>query len=207
MSLSRTLLIFLLAVLTFTASAAPLSADKKWGAELNPFRLLLVEDIALSGGVSYFDHRHNAEIAFPFFNRNDSDGDNFTLNSSSSSSRFRETNLDVHYRKFLGPNFQGLYLSAFARATELRGDTFINLTDRNGFSRRTHGPKITTRKIGVGIGIGLRRFFSNGIYVGASLMIGRYFDDDTPNYINSEIFSGQEEQIIDIELLKIGYAF
>ncbi len=195
-----TVLSLLYALLATSAHAGALSHDKHWGTELNPFRLLLVDDSALSGGISYFDHRHNTEIALPFFHQ-------YRDNSSFPDETYRETTVDLHYRKYLDSKLQGIYLSAFARYARLKGSTYADPQfDSNG--NYVQGPTRSTEKLGFGLGIGMRTFFDNGIYLGASLMFGRYISGESDIFTgDDDIVSEDGEQIFDIELLKIGYAF
>ncbi len=183
-----------------TALSSELPHNKHWGVELNPFRFFAVGDHAVSGGFAYFDHTRRVEIAMPIFYQYDN-------SSSFPDETYRETTVDLHYRKYLGKRLQGIYLSAFLRYAHLYGNAYA--TRRyDGQGNYVLGGKRTEDKLGAGLGIGLRAFFDNGVYLGASLMFGRYLTG------NQDIFSGDDDitsedgrQIVDIELLKIGYAF
>ena len=78
------------------------------------------------------------------------------------------------------------------------------------FDDATH-PYKTENKFGMGVGIGYRIFFKNGIYNGmywgASLSVGRYISGKKHQFIHDAAGGDDEQNIIDVELLKFGYAF
>lgn len=164
-------------------------ADKKYGIEVNIFRLLLLNDyFSFSGGFSLFDIDRNAEIIFPIFFYHNSEEDYIE----------RVSSLDCHYRRFLGNTQNGFYISGFVRYANVKGW----IDDDEG--EKLH----TENKFGIGIGIGRRIFSYKGFYWGTSLSLGRYIIG------KNDIFGGDIwedsfdlELIIIFELLKFGWAF
>jgi hypothetical protein len=169
-------------------------ADKKYGFEFNVFRLLLMNKaVSLSGSFSFFDISRSAEIAFPFYYQDPKDSYDLT-----------EFTLDCHYRYFLGNTQNGFYLSAFVRYAHLRGMLGVN----NLFENQQDNPRGTENKLGLGFGLGYRIFSYKGFYWGISLSIGRYFIGENDKFQGSFLsLDDDEKQILDMELLKFGYAF
>ena len=172
---------------------------RKYGLELNLFRLLAIQDdfSSFSGTLSYFDHGSNAEIALPFFYLSNRYGGN--------EGRFTLFTVDAHYRRFLGDSVNGFYISGFGRVARLHGKTGDDW-DWLFNSVATH-PYATETKLGIGVGIGYRIFSKNGIYWGTSLSAGRYISGKNDKFINANVAQDDSQTIIDIELLKFGYAF
>jgi hypothetical protein len=171
----------------------PLS-DKKYGIELNPFRFLYLDKaFTLSGTFSLFNLDRKAEIAFPFYFQNPKE-----------SNELSEFTIDCHYRYFLGNSQNGFYLSGFVRYAYLEGVTGENVL----FDNRIYGVKGTENKIGIGFGIGFRKFSYRGLYWGASLSFGRYFIGRNDRFAGEFLLIDDDNEIIvDIELLKFGWAF
>ena len=169
---------------------------RQYGVEFNFPRLLTLSVVdlrSLSGTFSYFDYDNKAEIALPWFVGlfKDHNGNHDSVR------HFDVVTTDIHYRKFLGDDFGGLYVSTFGRVA------FLNsiLDDEDRYKKTT--------KLGLGVGVGYR-FFSKGsrLYWGAGIIFGRYVKGD--NDIYRDIGMGtidDSSQILDVELLKIGYAF
>jgi hypothetical protein len=88
------------------------------------------------------------------------------------------------------------------RYTYIKG---IEGTDFLFFSSNSSGPEATTRKVGAYFGIGYRYFTQSGFYWGTSLIYGRYFSGDQRDI--QEVIFDDSKMIIDIELLKFGFAF
>lgn len=176
---------------------------RKYGVELNLFRLLTIRDDyqSISGTVSYFSKAQKAEIAVPFFYSSDQPSDNY----SGSRGRFTLFTLDVHYRYFLGDKVDGFYISGFGRFARLHGQTGDDLNWYYDSSQTR--PYATENKIGVGVGIGYRIFSKNGIYWGTSLSAGRYIVGKNDKFYHGEIADEDSRTIIDFEFLKYGYAF
>ena len=176
---------------------------RKYGVELNLFRLLTIQDNSnsFSGTVSYFNHARNAEIALPLFysaERYSGDDGKFTLFT-----------VDAHYRNFLGDTLNGFYVSGFGRLARLYGRTG-DYWQWSSLDNTAARPYATETKFGIGVGIGYRIFSKNRIYWGASLSAGRYIvgENDkfySPNFFNT--INEDSQTILDIELLKFGYAF
>ncbi|MFA6015760.1 MAG: hypothetical protein WC742_11905 [Gallionellaceae bacterium] len=170
---------------------------KNFGVELNLVRLLLADKnfTEISGTVSYFNHQAKAEIAFPFFYSEDK--------GATGVETFKVSTLDVHYRQYLGETLNGFYLSGFARYAKLEGVTGENLY----FITINNGPVKTEDKFGVGFGMGYRVFSKMGLYWGSSLSLGRYLVGNNDMFAYDSVFYDDNRVIMDIELLKFGYAF
>ncbi len=170
--------------------------DKKYGIEVNVFRLLLTENSSFSGTFSLFEVNRKAEIAFPvyYFNPdNKYDTEIFTL--------------DCHYRYFLRNTQNGFYLSAFTRFAKFNGYEEIypeNWQDDDYYKQKS------ISDIGVGVGLGYRIFSYNGLYWGTSLSFGRYLLGNNLSdfeFGNNDLFIPADKQIFNIEFLKFGWAF
>ena len=172
---------------------------RKYGVELNLFRLLTIQDdySSFSGTVSYFNHALNAEIALPFFYLSDRYSGNI--------GKFTLFSVDAHYRHFLGDTLNGFYVSGFGRLARLHGRTGDDW--QWFFDSNAAHPYATENKFGIGVGIGYRIFSKNGIYWGTSLSAGRYISGKNDKFLNSTVSYDDSQTIIDIELLKFGYAF
>lgn len=171
----------------------PLS-NKKFGVEINPFRLLYIDKMAtFSGTFSLFNVNRNAEIAFPFYFQNPNNSIDLT-----------EFTLDSHYRYFLGNTQNGFYVSGFARYAYLKG----TLGEDNLFGSITDGEKGSENKVGIGFGLGFRKFSYKGLYWGASVSFGRYLIGKNNKFTGSFLaLDDDSEFIIDLELLKFGWSF
>ena len=174
------------------AESLPLEG-REFGVEFNIPRLLTYSESwkSVSGTFSYFNHEDKVEIALPwsmaFFTDREGLADE---------EHFDVSNLDIHYRKFLGEEMNGFYLSGFARASYLNG----LLENEDKYDK--------TMKLGVGVGLGYRVFPSTQRhYWGVGLIVGRYITGE--NELYREVGLGIEDMpiIVDIEFLKFGYAF
>lgn len=170
--------------------------DKKYGIEVNLFRLLLIDDNSFSGTFSLFDVNRQAEIAFPvyYFNPDYEYGTKiFTL--------------DCHYRHFLRNTQNGFYLSAFTRFANFSGYQEIYSDD---WESDDYYKEKTITDIGIGVGLGYRIFSYRGIYWGTSISFGRYLLGNNLSdleFDNNDLFIPADKQIINIEFLKFGWAF
>lgn len=172
---------------------------RKFGVELNLFRLLTIQDdySSFSGTVSYFNHARNAEIALPFFYSSD--------RYSGNNGKFTLYTVDAHYRHFLGDTLNGFYVSGFGRFARLHGRTGDDW--QWFFDSSAERPYTTENKFGIGVGIGYRIFSKNRIYWGTSLSVGRYISGQNDKFYSASIGDDDLQTIIDFELLKFGYAF
>ena len=185
-------------------------ADKKYGIEINIFRLLFfgssvdLYNHSLSGGFSLFDIDRNAEIAFPIFYSNPSsnDEDEYWDNE-----HIRQFTLDCHYRRFLGKTQKGFYISGFIRYANLRGYLCTGDDYWYGYDDEDERVKDTVNKIGIGVGIGFRIFSYKGFYWGTSLNLGRYLIGENNKFYDSYWYDNDSEIIFNFELLKFGWAF
>jgi hypothetical protein len=169
--------------------------NRRFGLEINPFRLLAMKDWqTFSGTVSLFSVNRHAEIAFPiYFQNRHSSGD------------LMDFTADCHFRYFMGNTQNGFYLSGFVRYAYLYGkvgDIFLlNLNTSQYIDGEAN-------KLGVGFGLGYRIFSYNHLYWGASLSFGRYMLGKSGQFSNSiPLFHDDWEYIFDIELFKFGWAF
>lgn len=168
--------------------------DKKYGIEFNIFRVLQISDyLSLSGGFSMFDVDRNAEISFPIFY--------YEPEEKYAAKIFT---LDCHYRHFLGNTQNGYYLSAFARFAHFDG--YVDYYEDN------YPIKVSKSitDMGIGVGVGYRKFSYRGLYWGTSVNFGRYLfgdDKDILRYDNKDLYINMGNQILTIEFLKFGWAF
>ena len=173
--------------------------NKKYGFEFNIFRFLAFKELrSFSGSISLFDVNRHGEITFPFY-----------FGKESGDYSMSELNLDIHYRYFLGNNQKGFYLSTFARYCYLDYYTDGDYCyDENGYSYYAPVNKQSNR-IGFGVGLGYRIFSKNGLYWGVGLAFGRYLGNEIDAYHSIMTYMGGSTSplIIDLELLKFGYAF
>ncbi|MCK4956602.1 MAG: hypothetical protein KAS49_03130, partial [Candidatus Cloacimonetes bacterium] len=96
-------------------------------------------------------------------------------------------------------------LSGFTRYAHLSGyagDNFEFLTSD------TPTTQTTENKIGIGIGLGYRKFSYRGLYWGVSLNLGRYIIGENDKF-HDGFFSmdNDSKMIFNMELLKFGWAF
>lgn len=167
------------------------------GIEFNFVRLLTwsEDEKTISGTYSLFNTENNTEIAFPFmYSSAEQDDYNF---ESSNTGNLDSLTIDAHYRKYLGHRIDGFYISGFARAASLSG-------------LKNDGEQGDEFKLGLGAGIGYRVVSDNGLYWGASLSVGRYLIGESDMFMSSDGISADmddSEWIVDVELLKFGYAF
>lgn len=183
-------------------------ADKNFGVEVNLVRMLYLENgMSFSAGFSLFNLDRNAEIAFPFlYSRSESDLEgNY---EGSADLDFMEITQDAHYRYFLGNTQNGFYLSAFARFAFMEGVLGESIFDgwigegESGNRRSSEG------KLGGGVGMGYRKFSYKGLFWGCSLNFGRYFIGDHDRFRGGFFnMDADEESILDVEILKFGWAF
>jgi len=170
-------------------------ANKKYGIEFSPIRLLwgwTGEGIGrythLSGGFSLFAVDRHAEVAFPIL----------CVLGTTYNVPFRFLNIDATYRRFLGDQQGGFYLSGGLRYAYASGEELISYDV-------PAGNEIVQSKFGLYVGIGYRYFHHSGFYWGCNLVVGRYLGDDSRLVGDADI--SDEIFLIDSELLKIGYAF
>jgi len=161
---------------------------KHFGIEFSPALLLVSlgnNDLTLSGGFSLFNMAPQAEIAFPFYYRS-YDPDQSLLTA------------DAQYRLFFSKR-RGFYASAGLRYARITDE------ERYDWDNDERGDLVTVDKFGAHFGIGYRYFSKIGLYWGTSIILGTYFSDDTDKI--DDIYMDAGKFLIDIELLKIGYAF
>ncbi len=208
--LNKIFLVVLFFLSISVINATPLEG-RKYGVEFNIPRVLTYSEKwkSMSGTFSVFNHNNKTEIAFPWLIAKYGQDDEALLTKS----------IDIHYRKFLDDELNGLYLSGFARLAHFDGQKYIadtqeTFTHPNG--NTTTGPATKDEsefRVGVGVGLGLRMFPKHKrMYWGAGLVVGRYFDQGS-DFINRQKdslpgpFSDSSAIILDVELLKFGYAF
>ncbi len=169
-------------------------ANKKFGVELNFFRLLILDDAtSFSGTFSLFNVNRNAEIAFPVY-----------YGKPNNSKDLRSLTIDCHFRYFLGNTQNGFYISGFARYAHLNG----YLGDNSLFQSGSVNIPGSEDKIGIGFGLGCRIFSYKGFYWGFSASFGRYIIGENNKFYGSFLaLDDDEKYILDFELLKFGWAF
>ena len=193
----KKLLLTLLITVSSQADSQPLQG-REFGVEFNFPRLLTYSDSwkTASGTFSYFDHINKVEYAMPWTIQKHS---NDSYDSYPHIEKSLDINtLDLHYRKFLGEELNGFYLSGFTRLAHLDG------------KMRYEDAYQKTTKLGLGAGLGYRLFPNKQrFYWGAGLIVGRYISGDNDVYEQSVDWLGFDDMplIIDVEFLKFGYAF
>jgi hypothetical protein len=167
-------------------------ADKNWGVELDPLYLLFFDKGGgISGTVSNFSLNRSAELAFPF-----------TYEGNSEDQGSHAFNIDAQYRYFLSGRQKGFYISGLTR---FQTASYRNII----FFDSANGGRKTLNRMGVGFGIGSRIFSRAGWYWGWNLSVGRYIagdkvgDGDLPSLPSLWM----KDLILDLEILKIGFAF
>ncbi|MBW8886847.1 MAG: hypothetical protein JF616_03725 [Fibrobacteres bacterium] len=167
-------------------------ADKNWGVEVDPLYLLFFDKGGgFSGTISNFSLNRSAELAFPF---------TYEANSDDQSSH--AFTIDAQYRYFLSGRQKGFYISGLTR---FQNASYHNILVFDS----TNGGRKTLNRMGVGFGIGGRIFSRMGLYWGWNVSLGRYFvgdkvgDGDLPSLPSLWM----KDLILDVELLKIGFAF
>jgi hypothetical protein len=171
-------------------------AGKNSGMEFNFIRFLTMEkSVSLSGGFSLFSPDRRAEIAFPLYFSDPDDPEDL-----------KEWTVDCHYRFFLGNTQNGFYLSGFTRFAHLSG--YLSKENEDLFEDAPLTKKGTENKLGVGFGLGYRKFSYRGLYWGASFSVGRYIVGENERFYGKWLSYDDDEKIIyDFELLKFGWAF
>jgi len=181
--------------------------DKKYGIEINILRLLFFGtnnvffNHTLSGGISFFNIDRHAEIAFPFYYSHPEF--NWDDDWEVEEDKLQQFTLDCHYRRFLGNTQNGFYISGFIRYANLRGyEGYCYYWGDDNHK------KSTENKLGVGIGVGYRKFSYKGFYWGTSLNLGRYIIGENDKF-KGEFFEydNDNEVVYSFELLKFGWAF
>ena len=217
--IQKLLVIFILSSIAHVSYADRIQGRKN-GVEFNFPRFLTIkkDKISLSGTYSRFNHQKKTEIAFPWFVAKYGQGDKaLTIK-----------NIDLHYRQFLNDDLNGFYLSAFTRIGHIKGrvykdDSSPTSTSLGGRYFEPDTEDYSKFRVGIGVGLGIRMFPENKrMYWGSGLIIGRYLDFNQPKFTyDSYYHSGGNNGggtgpnplndtssiIIDIELLKFGYAF
>jgi hypothetical protein len=169
---------------------------KKYGFELGLPRLLTISDEwqSFSGGFSYFNHQDQMEYAFPWlYSKEDT-----SINYLGKKDALKVITLDMHYRKFI-EEMGGFYYSGFTRYAYIDG----KLANEKGYAK--------VSKLGVGLGVGYRYFSRNSpFYWGVGMIFGRYVLGDNDMFAKSFMSLTSIDDspwIVDVELLKFGYAF
>jgi hypothetical protein len=170
--------------------------NKNLGIEFNFARLLLIEKaVSLSGGFSLFGVNRHAEIVFPIF-----------YSSPEDPMDLKELTIDCHYRYFLGNTQNGFYLSGFVRYAHLNG--YLGDNDAFLFNDEPGDVKSSENKVGIGVGVGYRKFSYKGLYWGTSLSFGRYVTGENDKFYGKFLSLDDDNKIIiDFEFLKFGWAF
>jgi len=169
-----------------------------WGVEFNPFRVLILgsEWKSLSGTISHFDNESGIEIAIPFFYSKEKD---ISYNRNHEDTEIAST-IDIHYRKYFSKTrTDGGYLGIFSRYTYLDGKVWGS------------GKYATVEKLGLGgeVGYRVKNIFDTPFYWGVSMSLGGYIgkDNDIFNSSGMPLAIDDNQFILDVELLKVGYEF
>lgn len=209
--IQKLLVIFILSGIAHVSYADRIQGRKN-GVEFNfPRFLTYTKDwMSMSGTYSRFNHQRKTEIAFPWLVAKYGRGDEALTTKT----------IDLHYRQFLDDELNGFYLSAFTRLGHFKGkvykeeDTRQTSTSPGGEYSEPDTEDYSKFRVGIGVGLGVRLFPQNKrMYWGSGLIIGRYLDLDENKFINdgdssfAGPFAESSSIIIDLELLKFGYAF
>lgn len=194
--------VYQIAVKKAKAANEPL-LNKNIGLEFNFFRIMASpEDLGLSGTLSVFNLDRTAEIAFPVYYYN---YDKYSSYQHYLIKRITEFSIDAQYRKFYHEHQNGLYFSLFSRYTYLKG-----YKGDEYYMQETEPIKDTEHKLGIGFGFGYRRFWYSGLYWGCNFSFGRYVTGKNNEYfrkLGDQIYINSRKAILDVDFLKVGYAF
>ncbi|GJQ61595.1 MAG: hypothetical protein SCALA702_06480 [Melioribacteraceae bacterium] len=171
--------------------------------EFSPASILVgtaSDALTLSAGYLNYSLDRNAEIAVPFMLYTQLGGQNDDHTFI----------VDLCYRKFVTEYQRGFYINAAFRIANFshNRDVYYTVPLSYDWHYRSESENIT--KIGLAFGIGYRLISRKGFVWGVSLSVGRYFNDlDKHSYSTDETFPVyvSDKLYLDIELLKIGYAF
>lgn len=177
---------------------------KKYGIDFNAPYLLasLGDNILLSGGFSIFNAANKTELYFPIF---------YVNSNSNSQSGSAALLMDAHFRKYLGNTLHGFYIGGLFRVAFIN-ETISTYTpsyynnNYNYYSGSYSYSKNNQTKIGLGFEIGGRIISYSGWYWGWSLAFGKYFGSNN-GYRGDYILGAGDNILIDMDLLKFGYAF
>ena len=226
-SLSILAIVFFSHSQSFADNLAHNKNKKTMGIEINIPRLLTLTGNhnwqSASGSFSYFDHKNNAEIAVPWLL------EKLEANAKEQDRTLSDQTIALHYRKFLGENLNGVYWSGFVKLAHVTGrerdygyqryDKARNKSPCRGEACESNlgddspgyysNPKKSSYKFGLGIGTGYRFFPKNKPYYwGASISVGQYITGKHNLYDGGTgVLTADSKYIVDIELLKFGYAF
>lgn len=170
-------------------------ADALYGAELNPFSL---GGEYISGGFNVFFPKQAFEIAIPFvYNKHEA------LVICNNYDNRRDLTVDVVARKYLQFQISSMmpYAGVLLRHRRIMG-TYYDSCDSSGTSLPYDITHKTARNA-YALNIGIRRITRTGLYIGASISYGQYFDDGIDGAESP--FSGST--LRDIEFFKLGYIF
>jgi hypothetical protein len=164
--------------------------NKNYGIEINPIWLLASIPglhLIIDGGFSLFNVDRKAEITFQIGY------------SSSKGSPSILSHLDLIYRHFEGKYQGGFYISGGIRYMYIHAK---RLEERRPDLLLKY---YTNRNVGVMIGFGFRHFSHSGFYYGFGFELGTYF----LNHDSMLEGAGFADigMIVDIDILKIGFAF
>jgi len=131
-----------------------------------------------SAGFSYFNHEKGYEIALPFFFLPDA------------------FYADLKYRQYDDGRIGGFHYGGFMRLSYMNGK----------IENERKNARIT--KVGLGGELGYKvvnLWDIKGLYWGSSLSVGMHLSDNNDRF--EEAFLGDSIAIVDIEFMKLGYAF
>ncbi|MCI0708390.1 MAG: hypothetical protein L0Y80_13000 [Ignavibacteriae bacterium] len=181
----------------------PPLANKTMGIELNLARLLASSadnDFTLAGTFSLFAVTRRGEIAFPFFYQKSTSTVQNGFDNTEYKFPLTLVNFDATYRHFLGKYQDGFYFSTGVRYTYIKG---VEGTDFFFFSSGSE-VESSMHRFGAYFGAGYRYFSESGFYWGISVIYGRYFGDWKGYH---DVLFDDQKVLIDMELLKFGFAF
>jgi hypothetical protein len=190
--------------------------DKTYGIEINPVLSFYAEILShlssFSGTVSYFRLHDKVELAFPILYEKIQYTEtkyNFFTKDEEVTYIFQNIIIDAHYRYFPGKEKNGFYFAGVARFAHLRG---VLGNDENEWDWNNSEEMLdnvgTETKFGIGVGCGIRLFSRSGLYWGFSIAMGGYILGTNNKFRNNGKTNSADDRVfLDLEIMKIGYAF
>ncbi len=201
---TRLIVIWLLGSLCGLSSVA--NARGQFSVDVNPLWLIttLAEDDEpyIRTGVSYFLEDSHYEVALPFAFADYAED---SINNNQVTVSIFSADLIVRRYWHKQPKGEGgFYLGPFVRATYLL--SYISHYNSTSWELANNNDL----KFGAGIDFGVKKITEGGFFWGASISIGQYFSGEHGKYNlpeGSNTFKYNQQEIIDIDLLKFGFVF
>lgn len=151
-------------------AANPHLLQREFGLELNPLSFILLGEtpsiFSLSIGYRHFFIEDKSELAIPILYATSDEGHVF--------------NIALQYHTYLSGLTEGLFVSAEARFTHLKGANYDE--SYFGYGDNFIVPLRSTSKFGLATGIGYRTFFPTRFYWGFTALVGTYLTGESYEY-------------------------